>query len=184
MSHFFDVVIGLAALAYFLVIAAATKQHFSSEKYPVGMMLISTISLVGISVFMAHAFLTSLEYRALVFGMILAAAALFAWAIRHSHNRRLSLAFDEDLNIDGIITTGPWHYVRHPFYSSYALFWCACALGTTHVASITVCVTLVFIYIYSAIKEEAVLDRSDHGSDYLDYKSRTGFFFPRYRLKS
>ncbi|MCF7702441.1 methyltransferase family protein [Loktanella sp. M215] len=175
--------IGLAALAYFLVIAAATKQHFTSETYPIGMVLISTLSLVGLSVFMAHAFLWTLDFPAIVFGMILAASALFAWAIKHSRDCRLSLAFDEDLKIDGIITTGPWRYVRHPFYTSYVLFWSACALGTTHMASVTVCVTLVFIYVYSAIKEEGVLRRSTHGPAYLSYKTRTGFFFPRYRLK-
>jgi hypothetical protein len=63
-------VTGFAALAYFMMIAAATKQHFNSDKYPMGMFLISTLSLIGVSTFMAFAFLFTLRDPVIILALI------------------------------------------------------------------------------------------------------------------
>ncbi|SEN27915.1 Protein-S-isoprenylcysteine O-methyltransferase Ste14 [Loktanella fryxellensis] len=179
MTTVFAFVAGIAGFAYFVMIAAATKQHFAPGKYPVGMMMISVLSLIGISAFMAFAFLWTLQYLPLVLILIAAAFALFLWAARHSRNRKLSLAFANELQIDGIVKSGPWQYVRHPFYVSYILFWMACAIGTMHLVSVIVFATLLFVYIYSAIREEKSLMTSRHGDDYVSYRNHTGFLFPK-----
>ncbi|WP_394155170.1 methyltransferase family protein [Loktanella salsilacus] len=173
-----DFAAGCLALAYFLMIAAATKQHFNSDKYPWGMHLISVLSLIGVSFFMYTAFLLTLSQPVVVIALIVAAFALFVWATRHSNQKQLGLAFAEDFKTNGIITTGPWQYVRHPFYVSYIIFWMACAIGTVHVVSIIVFAALLFIYVYSALREEAWLRGGDHGSTYVTYQRSTGFFLP------
>ena len=178
-KHVMDFLVGLIALLYFLMISAATKQHFVSEKYPSGMYLISILSLVGIVTFVAHAFVWGLTYTAAPLILIPCALALFIWATRHSDKRNLSLAFDDTSKVDGIITQGPWKYVRHPFYQSYALFWLACALGTMHPTSIAVFASLAFVYAYSAIREEGVLKRGPHGDAYLEYQRQAGFVLPK-----
>jgi protein-S-isoprenylcysteine O-methyltransferase Ste14 len=173
-----DFVTGVSALAYFMMIAAATKQHFNSDKYPWGMHLISILSLIGVSFFMYTAFVLTLSHPVVVLLLIAAAFVLFLWAARHSSQRQLGLAFAEDFKTSGIITTGPWRFVRHPFYVSYVTFWFACALGTLHVVSIIVFGALLFIYVYSALREEAWLSGGDHGTTYLTYQRSTGFFLP------
>ena len=174
-----NIVAGLVAFSYFVSISIATRQHFSSEKYPLGMYLISALSIVGLYLFMRFAFVFALNNFAVSAALILIAFALFFWALKHSRAKKLSLAFDEETRIDGIIVSGPWKYVRHPFYVSYVLFWLGCALGTLHLASITVAAALLFIYAYSAAREEAALKLGRYGGDYVEYRKRAGFFLPR-----
>ncbi|MCL3883947.1 isoprenylcysteine carboxylmethyltransferase family protein [Marivita sp. GX14005] len=174
-----DMLSGWAALGYFLVISAATRQHFESETYPPGMYVISLLSLAGLFGFLVPAFGGDLVYPGAALGLILCAFALFGWAVRHSRSKRLSLAFDGQTRIDAIITSGPWTYVRHPFYLSYILFWLACAAGSVDPVVITAFVTLTFIYCYSALQEERALQAGRHGSQYLEYRKKTGFLLPR-----
>ena len=179
MLSLIDFVTGLIALAYFLVIAAATRQHFTSEKYPVGMYIISFLSLVGISTFMAFAFLQTINNAAVILALIGIAFAIFFWAAKHSQETRLGLAFADDASSSGIITSGPWQYIRHPFYVSYIIFWAACAWGTANFLSIVVFAALLFIYVYSAMREEMTLKNGSFGDEYLTYQRKTGFFFPK-----
>jgi protein-S-isoprenylcysteine O-methyltransferase Ste14 len=183
VSSVIDLVAGWLALAYFLMISAATKQHFKSEKYPLGMYVISAVSLIGLFTFLIHAFFEALIFSVATLAMMIPAFVLFIWAAKHSQQKKLSLAFDDETKIDGIITSGPWAYVRHPFYVSYILFWLACAVGTTHPTSIAVSVTLLFIYGYSAIREEGTLKESRYGDQYLQYRKNAGFFLPKFSLR-
>ncbi|SHG79554.1 methyltransferase family protein [Marivita hallyeonensis] len=173
-----DYVAGFVALAYFLLISAATKQHFVSDKYPMGMYIISSLSLFGIFTFLLHAFLWDLRFTGAPLVIMFLAFALFIWAAKHS-KKKLSLAFDEKRDTDGIITTGPWRYMRHPFYVSYVIFWLACALGTAHPTSLVVFATLLFIYGYSAVREEGALKRGRYADEYLKYQQSVGFVLPK-----
>lgn len=170
---------GAAGLAYFLMISAATKQHFVSDKFPIGMYVISAVSLIGLFTFLAHAFVATLNLPVAVLGIIISSSALFVWSIHHSRMKGLSLAFDDAIKIDGIITSGPWSYIRHPFYSSYILFWLACALGTMHPTSIVVLATLTFIYVYSAAQEERALRESEFKHEFICYREKSGFILPK-----
>ncbi len=174
-----DSLTGAIALAYFLMISMATKQHFSSSTYPVGMYVISILSLVGLFSYVASAFSQELVFPFVALALMLAATALFLWAAKSSRDKKLSLAFDDTVKIEGIITYGPWRYVRHPFYVSYTLFWLACAVGSGSLTSYAVLASLGFIYIYSAIREERFLKAGNHGPAYLEYQQTTGFFLPR-----
>ena len=174
-----DFITGLLALAYFALISAATKQHFVSEKFPLGMHVISVISLIGLFTFLVHAFSERLHATIAVIPLILVAVTMFLWAVKHSRSEQLSLAFDTRTTVKGIITSGPWKYVRHPFYTSYIVFWLACALGTRHPTSIIVLIALSFIYGYSAMQEEASLSQGKYGNDYRLYQKNARFFLPK-----
>jgi protein-S-isoprenylcysteine O-methyltransferase Ste14 len=179
----FDFVTGLIGLAYFLSISIATKQHFRSESYPAGMYLISAMSLVGLSTFLYFAFRGELVFTGISLVLIAIAQALFTWAIRHSKDKRLSLAMDEQMQSGSIITTGPWRYMRHPFYASYMIFWLACALATQHIISVIAFLTLSGIYAYSARREEHALSTGPLRKDYIEYRDTVGFFYPRLPLR-
>jgi protein-S-isoprenylcysteine O-methyltransferase Ste14 len=111
----FDILAGIVGLAYFLSISIATRQHFKSDRYPLGMYVISTLSLVGLTVFLTLAFQGQLVFVGACLALTLVAQALFAWAIRHSRDKRLTLALDDEMQSETIIRTGPWRYMRHPF---------------------------------------------------------------------
>lgn len=175
---------GLTGLLYFLSISLATRQHFRSDRYPPGMYVISTLSLVGIFTFLIRAFWQQLSFVPLTVSMILCAFGLFVWSIRHSRDHQLSLALDTDMQSSQIIRTGPWKYMRHPFYASYLIFWLACALGAQHVVSTIVFLCLTAIYVYSALKEEGALSTGPLRKDYREYQRDVGFLFPKLALRS
>lgn len=175
----FEILIGLVGLGYFAAISLATRRHFKSGRYPAGMFLISALSVAGITVFALHAFWLGLHFQVLALPMILVAFALFEWAIRHSRNGVLALAFDTESQSERIIDTGPWRYMRHPFYASYGMFWLATALATQHIASVFAFLSLFSVYVYSAFREEGALTSGPLREEYLAYRKNVGFLLPK-----
>ena len=103
--------------------------------------------------------------------------------MRHSKNKGLTLALDEQMQSESIITTGPWRYMRHPFYASYMIFWLGCALATQHIISVIAFLTLSGIYAYSARREERALSSGPLRKDYIEYRDTVGFFYPRLPIR-
>lgn len=80
-----------------------------------------------------------------------------------------------------IVTWGAYRYVRHPFYASFLLAFCAAALYSPQAFTLGSLIYGFAILNTTAAREEAKLARSDFGSEYRDYVARTGRFFPRLR---
>ena len=115
-----------------------------------------------------------LDWRVVVF-IYLSGLVLFIWALASA--KQLDFA---NSGRDGeLITRGPYAIVRHPCYLAYILFW----LGNSLLIFVPVMwassFILVWIYVYSARKEEVYLLQSPLGTDYLEYKSRVGMFLPK-----
>ncbi len=77
-----------------------------------------------------------------------------------------------------LVTTGPYRYVRHPFYLAFLV----AAVGGSIVAAnwfllITGLIPFGFIVARTRIEEEKLIER--FGDDYRNYMASTGRFFPR-----
>ena len=77
-----------------------------------------------------------------------------------------------------LVTTGPYRWVRHPFYSSAALV----VLGNSLVAAngfffAAGCLMFVLLVIRTRKEEQNLIAR--FGDDYRNYMQRTGRFVPR-----
>jgi protein-S-isoprenylcysteine O-methyltransferase Ste14 len=82
--------------------------------------------------------------------------------------------------MDGyLVTTGPYRWVRHPFYVSVLLLVCGAALLAAN-WFIGVCGLLVFALqaIRTRIEERKLVER--FGEEYRLYMKRTGRFAPRF----
>lgn len=77
-----------------------------------------------------------------------------------------------------LVTTGPYHYVRHPFYVTVALLIPTAALlsANTFIAACGVAV-LTLLVIRTKTEEQKLLDK--FGKAYRDYMASTGRFWPR-----
>jgi protein-S-isoprenylcysteine O-methyltransferase Ste14 len=77
-----------------------------------------------------------------------------------------------------LIETGPYAYVRHPIYTGMLL---GC-IGTTLVIGewrgVLAVVLLLAAHSRKALREERLLTR-EFGDEYIAYRRRTGFMFPR-----
>lgn len=173
-----SIVAALIGALYFVEISIALRRHFRSDRFPPGVYLLMAVCLTGIGVFLVHAVQGDLHYEAVFMALTVAAYLLFKWAVSHSRNR-LKLAFDADVQSDAIISTGPWKYIRHPFYSSYITFWMACAIATQHPLSLAAFLALLAVYVRTARAEERGLTAGPLGEEYSAYRARTGFLFPR-----
>ena len=118
-----------------------------------------------------------------VFGLtlIILSSALFWWTVFTFGKTPPAVAFSGRATAE-FKTTGPYKYVRHPFYSAYIVGWvgCICATG-----ALILCISLVImipIYLKAAREEENYWAFNDN-KDYLQYKALTGMFFPKYFLK-
>jgi protein-S-isoprenylcysteine O-methyltransferase Ste14 len=82
-----------------------------------------------------------------------------------------------------LVTSGPYHYVRHPFYVAFALG----ALGESLAMAnwfllLSGCLPMAFLVARTRIEEENLIER--FSDDYRRYMQTTGRFFPKLRRSS
>ena len=77
-----------------------------------------------------------------------------------------------------LVTTGPYRWVRHPFYSSAALLILAVSLAAANwFFSVAGCLMLLLLVIRTQKGEQNLIAR--FGDEYRNYMQRTGRFVPR-----
>jgi protein-S-isoprenylcysteine O-methyltransferase Ste14 len=158
----------------------AGKGHFSSDKMPLGAMLISLVVLVTTFLFLYLTWTQSQPVAAQLAGLAL---QLFSWwlfwqAIGASRSGKLRLAFDE-AGPRSLVTSGPYRFVRHPFYTSYIIFWAGWTLGLWSVIALFPFAILVVIYVVAARIEEDKFSGTPMAAEYEAYRRKTGFFWPK-----
>jgi len=121
------------------------------------------------------------EERAVIPGLIvlIASAALFEWARRSVQGRFFSYIYSNDTP-QFLWTSGPYAYIRNPFYSSYMLSYFAAAIMFPGVVSFAVVVGMIFYFYAAARHEERKFGRSQLATEYDAYRRRTGRFIPRF----
>lgn len=77
-----------------------------------------------------------------------------------------------------LVTSGPYHYVRHPFYLAFLLGLTGIGLAMANgFFLLSGFVPLAFIVARTRIEEAKLVER--FGDEYRDYMLRVGRFFPR-----
>lgn len=79
---------------------------------------------------------------------------------------------------EDLMTTGAFHYVRHPLYLSGLLLYLGLSVSTASLLSTAVFVGIFIFYDYIASYEEKQLEIKN-GQAYLQYKQKTGKWLPR-----
>lgn len=181
--------LGLAAvlavsLSYLCGVWALYGHFRTHSRIESGMQLTSLLSLGGFAWFLFerwrhHALAGSAGFgRDLACLSLMAAfAVLFWWAVAVTRSRRLTLAFSKDQPAF-IHTGGPYAVVRHPFYTSYMLFWIGAAIGSASLAYWIIPAVMMTIYTRAVRVEESKFAQSGVASDYARYRARTGMFLP------
>jgi protein-S-isoprenylcysteine O-methyltransferase Ste14 len=112
-----------------------------------------------------------------VAGLVLS-LALFNWAALSIRGRTFSLAGHDDLP-QFVHTSGPYSYIRNPFYASYILAGISTIVMWPSVWGALVVVIAIAYYAWLARFEEGKFERSPVATEYARYKARTGRLFPR-----
>jgi protein-S-isoprenylcysteine O-methyltransferase Ste14 len=109
-------------------------------------------------------------------GLLAACALLLSWTL-HSLGKNLTDTV-VTRKAHTLVTTGPYRWVRHPFYVSVLLLAVSCAMLTANwfiLASGLAAFTMMVLR--TRIEEGKLLER--FGGEYRRYMERTGAFFPR-----
>jgi protein-S-isoprenylcysteine O-methyltransferase Ste14 len=123
---------------------------------------------------------------ALVSGAILVSAGvLFLASIGEQRRQLKSSGSRAELQYAGsteapaqLTVTGPYRYIRHPIYSSYALGWIGGTIASLDPIAIVLTIAMLALYIVSARTEEQAILRSSFADAYGRYQRSTTMFIP------
>lgn len=119
---------------------------------------------------------------ALGFFLFVLSLTVFWTAWVANRKRPLAVAFS-NIVPEHFVKSGPYQFVRHPFYLSYLIAWGAGAVATRCLWLSIPMVILGVVYLRAATFEESQFARSIFAGSYRDYQMKTGMFFPRPRWK-
>lgn len=180
MQMFFDILISALGLVVVGSHAVMGKGHFKSRQMPAGANLVSASVVTALAAFLILLWTNEAPLWAQIAGFVLEGLSLWMFhrTINASRLGALHFAFDTD-NPVSLVTRGPYRYVRHPFYTSYLIFWAGLALGAWSLWAIPVLLLMAGLYTVAARGEEAEFARTDMAGDYATYRARTGMFWPK-----
>jgi protein-S-isoprenylcysteine O-methyltransferase Ste14 len=126
------------------------------------------------------AFVTRVDPRLAIPGLFgfACSLALFEFARRTIRGKFFSYAFSHDLP-QFLLTSGPYSYIRNPFYASYLLAYVAAAILFPGITTLGVLVMMGILLTKAARYEERKFQSSPLAKEYEAYKQRTGRFIPR-----
>jgi protein-S-isoprenylcysteine O-methyltransferase Ste14 len=80
---------------------------------------------------------------------------------------------------EALCDEGPYRYIRHPIYLSYALAFLAVLVALPHWITALTFLFNFALTVGAARSDERVLAASALAADYASYRERTGMFLPR-----
>lgn len=158
----------------------AGKVHFASERMPSGAKLLAFAVATSAVLYLILLWSEPRPAAAMAVGFLIECASLllFVRTMRASREARLKLAFDPG-HPHSVVRGGPYRFVRHPFYTSYLLFWLGWAIATWSPWSVLSLALMCAIYVLAARGEERKFANSPMAADYAAYRRTTGMFWPR-----
>ncbi len=166
--------------ACFLAFSWGMFRHFRNVgPMPVGMRLIGAVSFIAMAVFTWSVLAMPLSRVWPAVPVLSSVAlALFGWAVATTRNAQFAVAFTQ-AQPKILVTGGPFRYMRHPFYTSYLIFWVATCVATINGMGCIAPLILLVCYIIAARKEESLISHGRFGAEYASYTRRTGIVLPR-----
>jgi protein-S-isoprenylcysteine O-methyltransferase Ste14 len=114
----------------------------------------------------------------IAFVLAVLAVVLYESARRAVRGVGLSVIKSESV-AEGVVTRGPYAYIRHPFYTSYLVGSVAVLVAFPVVFAAVSLILNVAFFTFAARSEEKSLMESALAPAYAGYRNRTGMFFPR-----
>jgi protein-S-isoprenylcysteine O-methyltransferase Ste14 len=107
----------------------------------------------------------------------IASLSLFWWTTITTRQSRLSIVFSTDTP-KLLVDAGPYAWIRHPFYTSYILFWVAGFIATGAAWLVLPVAVMSVLYWRAAEAEESKFSYSSLAYEYASYAARTKRFVP------
>jgi protein-S-isoprenylcysteine O-methyltransferase Ste14 len=153
-----------------------------SQKHHIGQLAIKVVGGIQIFVVLGLTIFenTSFEQILISTALFLLSTFYFYWTLKLAINNRdhFNFAFSES-NPKVLFNSGPYRYIRHPFYFSYIIAWIGSIVITNfNLFVIVASLILIVCYFTAAIQEEREFLLSDKSGEYLEYISKSWRFLP------
>lgn len=180
MSECWPIVLTVSGLAIASLFGRAIRGHFVSQKLPHAMKILVALSYLAVLVYLFALWTGAASLSQRIVGLSLQSfsAIFFNWARTTTLGNRFTAAFDTD-KPTFLVKTGPYRFVRHPFYVSYVSFWVGSSLAAGSWMLWCLCILLVVSYVVAALLEEKKFKELMLAADYQFYATEVGFFFPK-----
>lgn len=135
---------------------------------------------IAIAILIFRLFKTPLETRLVIPGLMafVGSLLLFEWARRSVRGKFFSYIYSNDTP-QFIWTSGPYEYIRNPFYTSYLLSYIGAAMMFPGATAFVVVGAMIVFFFVAARHEERKFQGSPLAAEYEAYRCRTGRFMPR-----
>jgi protein-S-isoprenylcysteine O-methyltransferase Ste14 len=175
-----NILVLIVGLLCYLITGVVIRGHFASTTMPREIRFAIIASYFGIAAFIYLMLRDRHAIGVLVAALVVFAAGLvlFLWAAKTTRSERLKLAFDPEAP-GSVVQTGPYRYIRHPFYASYILFWLGCTIATMHPLMLVFLVLFAVINLVAARREERSFETSPFAEQYVNYRKTAGLLWPK-----
>jgi len=162
---------------YFLT--AGAKTFRVPEARDSGALLGQVSFISGMLCVLALGFYQSLVWYLAACGAALALCSLvlYEWTRRTVRDHSFYTGLGGEVP-GAVCQTGPYKFVRHPFYLSYMVAFLAAVVAFPSLVSAAVCVLNIALFVYMAFDDERVLLRSELADCYKAYRQRVAMFLP------
>lgn len=180
MENLLDILVTIVSALILGAYLWSMRAHFVTDNMPKGARVISAVVTLSALFLLYLTWFFTQPIWAQIAGLVLQllSAALFFAAIRASRAARLKFVFDSKVP-ETLVDTGPYRFIRHPFYVSYVIFWAGWAVATWSPFSLICVLALTTLYVRAARGEERSFADTPMAEAYAAYSARTGFFWPR-----
>jgi protein-S-isoprenylcysteine O-methyltransferase Ste14 len=175
-----SVAAALTCVAAFASFGWGVMRFFSKPAGPSPLAIVTAVFGLAFGIAHIHALATtSADAARLAVGLAAhVASTLLFWSAIGACKSPLTAIFERDLPVR-LIETGPYKYVRHPFYCAYAIFWSGGSGAAASLLTTLSVPVMLAIYVYGAREEERKFSRSLLAKEYEDYRRRVGAWLPR-----
>ena len=175
-----DILVSVVSLLIVGQFTWALRGHFTSTSMTRRAQLISLAVIVTTLGYFFLVWWQAQPATAQIIGVVveLGGLALFWAAISASRQAKLRFAFDDE-HPHSLVTSGPYRRIRHPFYTSYLIFWIGWGIAAWSPWSVVAVVVMIALYAWAALTEERKFSATPLAGDYEAYKRQAGFFWPR-----
>ncbi len=102
---------------------------------------------------------------------------LFAWTYRTTSQFKFDNIFTHRAP-QQIINTGPYRFIRHPYYTSYMINYLSILFISQSILLIIPIALIIVLYYFATQNEEELILNSEHKNLYGEYKEKTKRFVP------
>lgn len=160
--------------------AWAMQCHFvRAGRFTPGMTITALAGLVSSAVQIVGLVLHADGFPGVSLALYALSAALFWSAIRATAGAGLAACF-QGQTPRRIVRSGPYRWIRHPFYTSYSLTWLAGFAATLWWPAAVALGGMIALYVRAARGEELDWLGGSQWEEYASYIRETGGLLPRF----